>query len=242
MNGRVRVPAQTIMIIKTLIEMKRVVVITSLLMTGMVCGQPDATIRNLPDPAVDLTTMPDDGLQMAVFAGGCFWCTEAVFEQLEGVTEVISGYTGGKPENANYQSVSAGSTDHAEVIRITYNPARISYGRLLKVFFAVAHNPTQLDRQGPDVGRQYRSAIFYATPEQQKVAGAYIQQLEQAQIFDQPIATTLEPLNGFYAAEQYHQDFVRRHPEHPYVQQQALPKVKKMQKLFAQHLKQAPKD
>ena len=206
-------------------------------LAGMACGYPNTPSSDFPDPVSDLEQPADAGRQTAVFAGGCFWCTEVVFEQIDGVTEVVSGYAGGKKVAANYQAVSGGSTDHAEVIRITYDSSRVKYGQLLKIFFSVAHDPTQLNRQGPDAGRQYRSAIFFASEEEKRVAQAYIDQLDQATIFSKPIATTLEPLDTFYAAEDYHQDFVRLNPGHPYVRQQALPKVEKFRKLFKEQLK-----
>jgi len=205
---------------------------------GTACGNPNINPTNLPDPATDLEQPQDGSDQTAVLAGGCFWCTEAVFEQINGVTEVVSGYAGGQENTANYQAVSAGRTDHAEAIRITYDPSRIRFGQLLKIFFSVAHDPTQLNRQGPDTGRQYRSTIFYAHEEQKQVAQAYIDQLDQAHVFDQPIATTIEPLNDFYTAEKYHQDFAHLNPQHPYVRQQALPKVKKVHQYFKDQVKQ----
>jgi peptide-methionine (S)-S-oxide reductase len=190
---------------------------------------------SLPDPAVDVNDAK--GRQTAVLAGGCFWCTEAVFEPVAGVEKVVSGYAGGKAEQAKYDLVSSGATEHAEVIEITYDPSKITYGQLLKVFFSVAHDPTQLNRQGPDYGRQYRSAIFYKDEEQKKVAEAYIKQLDAAQAFGKPIATVLSPLKGFYPAEGYHQDFVKRNPSHPYVVVNALPKIAKLKKEFPQLVK-----
>jgi methionine-S-sulfoxide reductase len=160
----------------------------------------------------------------AVLAGGCFWCTEAAFEQLDGVLDVESGYAGGAAETANYRRVCDGDTGHAEVIRITYDPRRISYDRLLDVFFD-AHDPTQLNRQGNDTGEQYRSAIFFANAEQENTAQAKIRQLTQAKAFSRPIVTTLEPLKAFYPAEQYHQDYARHHPSEPYIQYHAIPKA-----------------
>ncbi len=190
---------------------------------------------NLPAPANDPT--PADAKERhAVFAGGCFWCTEAVFEQLAGVSDVVSGYAGGKAETADYQAVSAGRTDHAEVIRITYDPSVISYGQLLRVFFAT-HNPTQLNAQGPDVGRRYRSAVFYSDENEKQVAADYIAQLTDAGAYDRPIVTTLEPLTTFYPAEAYHQDYVQHNPTQPYVAGNALPKVEKVRKLFPDLLK-----
>jgi peptide methionine sulfoxide reductase msrA/msrB len=163
----------------------------------------------------------------AVFAGGCFWCTEAVFEQLDGVSDVESGYSGGAAETANYERVCDGDTGHAEAIRITYDPRRISYGRLLDVFFD-SHDPTQLNHQGNDYGTQYRSVIFYADEQQKQAAQAKIKQLTEAHAFAQPIVTTLEPLTTFYSAEQYHQDFARKNPRQPYIQAAAMPKVCKI--------------
>ncbi|HTQ40889.1 MAG TPA: bifunctional methionine sulfoxide reductase B/A protein [Pirellulales bacterium] len=166
-------------------------------------------------------------MQTAVFAGGCFWCTEAVFEQLEGVSDVESGYAGGAEETANYERVCDGDTGHAEAIRITYDPNRISYDRLLDVFFD-SHDPTQLNRQGNDYGAQYRSAIFYADEQQKQVAQAKIAQLTQSHAFSKPIVTTLEPLAAFYTAEQYHQNYARNNPLQPYIQAAAIPKVCKI--------------
>jgi peptide-methionine (S)-S-oxide reductase len=172
-----------------------------------------------------------------VLGGGCFWCTEAVFVKLEGVISVVSGYAGGTPETADYRTVCSGMTDHAEVIRVRYDSSLISYGQILKVFFAVAHDPTHLNRQGNDIGRQYRSAIFYATDEEKRVAEAYITQLTNAKVFESPIVTTLEPLEQFFEAEDYHQDFVARNPNQPYVAAVAIPKVKKLATSFGDKLK-----
>ncbi len=197
--------------------------------------------RGLPSPRRDLPGPPGEGgRRSAVFAGGCFWCVEAVFEQIDGVEEVVSGYAGGSGEDADYEKVSSGKTGHAEAVRIVYDPARISYGRLLQVFFST-HDPTTPDRQGPDRGRQYRSAVFYASPEEREIARAYIEQLETARVFDRPIVTTLEPLTGFYPAEKYHQDYVCRNPEQPYVRTYALPKIDKVRSKFPDLLKKPPR-
>jgi peptide-methionine (S)-S-oxide reductase len=198
----------------------------------LLLGAVFAADKTLPDPAADIDK-GTGGKRTAVLAGGCFWCTEAVFEELAGVDKVISGYAGGTAETAHYKVVSAGKTDHAEVIQITYDPAKISYGQLLKVFFGAAHDPTQLNRQGPDWGRQYRSAIFYGDADQKRVAEAYIKQLGEAKIFGQPIVTEVVTLQKFYPAEEYHQDFVKRNPRHPYVVQNALPKVEKVRREFS---------
>ena len=191
----------------------------------------------LPDPLTGMKRASAKGEQTAVFAGGCFWCTEAVFEQLAGVTNVVSGYAGGTRETAKYNLVAAGETDHAESIQITFDPSRISYGELLKVFFATSHDPTQLNKQGPDHGAQYRSAIFYANDEQRRIAKAYIEQLGQAKAFRAQIVTQVRELTQFFPAEQSHQDFVKRNPGHPYVVVNAVPKVKKTRETFAALLK-----
>ena len=196
-----------------------------------------AAIASLPDPAVDMDRSAAKGARTAVLAGGCFWCTEAVFEHVMGVEKVISGYAGGDAASAHYDTVSAGRTSHAESIEITFDPARITYGQLLKVFFSVAHDPTQKNRQGPDYGKQYRSAIFYKDAEQKRIAEAYIAQLGEAKAFKQPIVTEVAELKAFYPAEEYHQDFVKRNPYHPYVMANALPKLDKLRKQFPQLFK-----
>jgi peptide-methionine (S)-S-oxide reductase len=190
---------------------------------------------DFPEPAIDETVSAKT--QTAVLAGGCFWCTEAVFQQIDGVEKVVSGYSGGDRATANYDAVCTGRTGHAEAIQITYDPGKISYGQLLKIFFSVAHDPTQLNRQGPDRGTQYRSAIFYSDPEQKQVAEAYIKQLEQAKVFASPIVTEVTPLNAFYPAEGYHQNYCSLNPHNPYVAAVAEPKVEKTRKQFAELLK-----
>jgi peptide-methionine (S)-S-oxide reductase len=208
-------------------------------MSSSATGQlkPSELVPDFPDPAIDIPAAPGAKMQSAVLAGGCFWCTEAVYERLEGVKEVTSGYAGGTAETANYEAVSSGLTEHAESIRIVFDPAKISYGQILKIFFSVAHDPTQLNRQGPDWGRQYRSAIFYADEQQKKVAEAYIAQLNAAKVFDKKIVTEVVPLKKFYPAEGYHQDFVRRNPRQPYVVVNALPKVEKLKKQYPDRVK-----
>ena len=182
----------------------------------------------LPDPSLDEPASP--GSQTAVLAGGCFWGVEGVFEHVKGVSEVVSGYAGGEAQTASYEQVSSGTTDHAEAVRITYDPSVVTYGQLLKVFFAVAHDPTQLNRQGPDTGTQYRSAVFYANDEQQRIAEGYIEQLQAAQAFSRPIVTEVTPLSGFYAAEAYHQGYLARHPDQPYIVIHDLPKIDALQR------------
>ncbi len=172
------------------------------------------------------------GEQVAVFAGGCFWGVDAVFKHVRGVSRVVSGYAGGGAATAQYQIVSTGATGHAESVQVTYDPAQISYSRLLQIFFSVAHDPTELNRQGPDVGTQYRSAIFYANEAQKKVALSYVDQLSQAKVFSRPIVTQVVPLHDFYPAEEYHQNFLARHPHHPYILLYDLPKLRQLQKQF----------
>lgn len=184
--------------------------------------------EEFPDPVVDATLADKAGKSRAVLAGGCFWCVEAVYKNLEGVSSVKSGYAGGTADTADYETVSSGTTDHAEAVEVAYDPSRLSYGQILKVFFAIAHDPTQLNRQGPDTGRQYRSAIFYADGEQKRVAEAYIDQLNKAHVFDQPIVTEVVPLEAFYQAETYHQDYAARNPLNPYIVFNAQPKVRKL--------------
>ncbi len=184
--------------------------------------------EDFPDPIVD-TALADQAAQArAVLAGGCFWCVEAVYKNLDGVSSVKSGYAGGTPDSADYETVSTGTTNHAEAVEVLYDPSRISYGQILKVFFSIAHDPTQLNRQGPDTGRQYRSAIFYGDDEQKRVAGAYIDQLNKAQVFDGPIVTEVAPLEAFFEAETYHQDYAARNPSNPYIVVNAQPKVRKL--------------
>ena len=194
-------------------------------------------MASLPFPELDLTPATDPAPASIVLGGGCFWCTEAVFLSLDGVLSVRSGYAGGTAATANYQAVCSGSTDHAEVIEVAYDPARITLGRILQVFFDVAHDPTQLNRQGHDMGRQYRSAIFYRTPEQRRVAEAYIAQLNRAHAFESPIVTTLEPLEAFFEAEGYHQNYAARNPGQPYIQFSTVPKMAKLRDSFAPLLK-----
>ena len=207
-------------------------------LTLAACVQRAEEMRAFPSPASDALTLAAAGSEKrsVVLAGGCFWCTEAVFEELWGVEEVVSGYAGGTAETAEYKTVSSGGTEHAEVIQITFDPARISYGHLLEVFFAVAHDPTQLNYQGPDQGRQYRSAIFFVDEAEKETAQAYIRQLTEAGVYADPIVTTLERLEAFYAAEDYHQDFVRRNPRQSYVVRFARPKVAKVRKRYAELL------
>ncbi|MDO9421697.1 MAG: peptide-methionine (S)-S-oxide reductase MsrA [Herminiimonas sp.] len=182
-------------------------------------------------PAID-NAKAKGALQTAVFAGGCFWGVEGVFEHVRGVRNVVSGYAGGDKANANYNLVSRGSTGHAEAVQITFDPAEVSYGELLQIFFSVAHDPTQLNRQGPDSGTQYRSAVFYTDDAQQKVTDAYVAQLNQAHVFRSNIVTQITPLKEFYPAEEYHQNFLQRNPRHPYIVYNDLPKISNLKRIF----------
>lgn len=193
-----------------------------------------------PDPPEDLNQ--EAGPQSIVVAGGCFWCVEAVFRQLKGVSEVVSGYAGGSADTANYQSVCSGRTAHAEVVRIEYEPQQITLGQILKVFFSSAHDPTQVDRQGNDVGTQYRSAIFYANSDQQRVAQRYIELLDASGVFTDRIATRMEPLGAFHVAEAYHQNYAALNPHQPYIAHISTPKVEKLRSRFPDSIRDPAPD
>jgi peptide-methionine (S)-S-oxide reductase len=192
----------------------------------------------VPPPALDEAARP--GPEVAVLAGGCFWGVQGVFQHVEGVMNAVSGYAGGAAETAEYYTVGSGRTGHAEAVEITYDPAEISYGKLLQVFFSVAHDPTQLNRQGPDVGTQYRSTIFPRSAEQARVAAAYVAQLDAAGVYRKPIATTIEPDREFYRAEDYHQDFLTLNPTYPYIVYHDLPKIENLERLFPELWRDEP--
>jgi peptide-methionine (S)-S-oxide reductase len=192
----------------------------------------------IPAPATDVQA--SDGIQTAVIAGGCFWGVQGVFQHTAGIINAVSGYAGGSKTTADYTMVSTGSTGHAEAVEIKYDPKKISYGKILQIFFSVAHDPTQLNRQGPDSGTQYRSAIFTANDEQKKVADAYIAQLNAAKVYKKPIVTKIGPLEAFYAAEAYHQDYLTLHPNQPYIVYNDIPKVENLKKIFAQNYIEKP--
>ena len=188
------------------------------------------TARMVPPPAVDEASA--SSTEVTVLAGGCFWGVQGVFQHVDGVTAAVSGYAGGARDTAEYSTVSSGRTGHAEAVQITFDPHRISYGRLLQIYFSVAHDPTELNRQGPDSGTQYRSTIFPQNPEQAGIAAAYIAQLDQAKVFPAPIVTTVEPAKNFYPAEAYHQDYLTLHPNQPYIAINDLPKIEALKQLF----------
>jgi peptide-methionine (S)-S-oxide reductase len=193
---------------------------------------------SFPDPETNEVASGTGTKQAIVLGGGCFWCTEALYSQLEGVASVRPGYAGDTKETADYDTVSTGRTNHAEVIEVVYDPSKLALGQILKIFFSIAHDPTQKDRQGADVGRQYRSVIFYSNEEQRRVAQAYIEQLQRANAFDTPIVTELTPLKAFFEAEKYHHDYAARNPNQPYIRGVSDPKVAKLKKLHADMLKQ----
>lgn len=212
--------------------------LSTILLGGLVAcgpgqaGNAGARAAPMAPPKLDAPLAPRPGEQTAVFAGGCFWGVEAVFEHLKGVKRAESGYAGGTPGTANYDAVSSGRTGHAEAVKVVYDPSRITYGQLLQVFFSVAHDPTQLNRQGPDRGPQYRSALFTRNAEQQRVARAYIAQLGAARAWPRPIVTTVAPLRAFHPAEAHHQDYMRRNPDQPYIVHHDAPKLVALKREF----------
>lgn len=199
-------------------------------------GGEDAVV--IPPPTLDEVTQAHS--ETAVFAGGCFWGVQGVFQHVKGVQKAVSGYAGGAANTAEYERVSEGDTGHAESVQVTFDPAQVSYGSLLQIYFSVAHNPTELNRQGPDSGTQYRSALFPVNADQQKVAQAYIAQLDAAHAFNKPIVTQLESYNVFYPAEDYHQDFLTEHPSYPYIVINDMPKVANLKQVFAQRYQEKP--
>jgi peptide-methionine (S)-S-oxide reductase len=193
---------------------------------------PELPKTPFPAPAIDTPLASAKSKQTALFAGGCFWGVQAVFEHLKGVTSATSGYAGGFVKSPSYESVSMGVTGHAESVSVTYDPSKLTYGQLLMVFFSVAHDPTQWNRQGPDSGSQYRSAIFYTSEEQKRIAQAYIAQLDAAKVYSRPIVTKVEAFQGFYPAESYHQDYLKNNPENPYIVYNDLPKLENLKKIY----------
>lgn len=210
---------------------RSIVLVAAFLVFGGTAALAAEEAREVPPPVLD-EAAADAGMETAVLAGGCFWGVQGVYQHVKGVKSAISGYAGGEADTAHYRVVGSGQTGHAESVQITFDPRRISYGRILQIYFSVAHDPTQLNRQGPDVGPQYRSTIFPLSAEQEKVAKAYIAQLEEAGTFDAPIVTTIEPDRPFYRAEDYHQDFLANNPTHPYIVANDLPKIRNLQTYF----------
>ena len=199
----------------------------------------DAVNKVIPAPAMDAPASAS-GSEKAVLAGGCFWGLQGMFEHVQGVTKVVAGYSGGTKETAHYEMVGTETTGHAESVEITFDPKKISYGKLLQLYFAVAHDPTELDRQGPDTGNSYRSEIFFSSPAQEKVARAYVAQLNQAKVFGKPIVTKIEPLKGFYPAEEHHQDFLIRNPTYPYIVINDMPKIEALKRVYPESYRPTP--
>ena len=225
-----RLPFRTLPPRKTAIVALAPLALVAAIALARLPAQAADTAQVLPAPAVDVPAT--DGPQTAVLSGGCFWGVQGVFEHVHGVRKVLAGYAGGSAATANYETVSEGDTGHAESVQVVYDPKQISYGRILQIFFSVALDPTQVNRQGPDYGTQYRSEVFAATPEQSHAAAAYIAQLNQTKVFARPIATRVDPLSGFYPAEGYHQDYLERHPDQPYIAFTDIPKVENLKRLF----------
>lgn len=214
-------------------QLKKILLVMGAVILGCVSVSHAAEVAvAIAAPVVD-TPKAKGNLQTAVVAGGCFWGVQGVFQHVKGVRKVLSGYAGGDKATAQYERVSSGSTGHAESVQITFDPAQVTYGKLLQIFFSVAHDPTQLNRQGPDVGTQYRSAIFYLDDNQKRIAEAYIAQLNQSKVYRSTIVTRVDALKGFYTAEDYHQDFLVNNPRYPYIVVHDLPKIKNLKLLFA---------
>src|SRR5215471_5238489 len=220
--------------------LKRLLMSSALLLsaTTIACNRAAASVIAIPDPAVDETLQTTSAKETIVLAGDCFWGVDAVFKRVKGVTDVRSGYAGGKAD-VSYEEVSTGTTGYAESVQITYDPSKITFGKLLKVFFAVAHDPTEINRQGPDMGTQYRSAIFYSTDEQQRIARAYIVQLNKAKVFRAPLATQLTALDTFHEAEAYHQNYLSNHRDEPYIVYNDLPKLESLRKEFPEFYRES---
>ncbi len=206
---------------------------------GLGCARAAEPAVAVPAPALD-NPRHNGPLETAVLAGGCFWGMQGVFEHVRGVRAVLAGYSGGRADTAHYDDVSTGATGHAESVQITFDPGEVSFGELLQIYFSVAHDPTELNRQGPDTGPQYRSDIFYADEAQRRIAAGYIAQLDQARSFGRPLATRVDPLSRFYPAEGYHQDFYLKNPSYPYIVVMDLPKIRRLQQLFPQYYQDAP--
>jgi peptide-methionine (S)-S-oxide reductase len=222
-------------------KINTIVAVLALAACGWACQvRADAADKVIPAPALDTPAAEAKGLETAVLAGGCFWGLQGMFQHVQGVTKVVAGYSGGTQETAHYEMVGTERTGHAESVEITFDPKKISYGQLLRLYFAVAHDPTQLNRQGPDTGPSYRSEIFFASPAQERIAKAYMAQLTKANVFKGPIVTKIEPLKAFYPAEDYHQDFLIHNPNHPYIVRNDLPKVAALKRVYPEVYRETP--
>jgi peptide-methionine (S)-S-oxide reductase len=214
------------------VSVRMVAMVLTVLAATVACQAGGGASAAVPAPAVDEAKAAAPGKATAVVAGGCFWGIQAVFQHVKGVITATSGYSGGSVKNPDYETVSSGRTGHAESVQIVYDPSKVTYGELLRVFFSVAHDPTELNRQGPDEGTQYRSVIFYGNEEQKRIAEAYIAQLDQAKVYNHKIVTQVVALQAFYPAEGYHQSFAAKHPDHPYIAAYDAPKVADLKKEF----------
>jgi peptide-methionine (S)-S-oxide reductase len=223
------------------LDLKKTLLAFTLATFGLSCGaNADAVNKAIPAPEIDTPAAEATKPQVAVLAGGCFWGLQGMFEHVQGVTRVVAGYSGGDKATAHYELVGTERTGHAESVEITFDPKQISYGQLLRLFFSVAHDPTELDRQGPDRGPSYRSEIFFTSPSQERIARAYVQQLTKARVFASPIVTKIEPLKAFYAAEDYHQDYLIHNPHQPYIVYNDLPKIEALKQVYPQVYRAAP--
>ena len=217
--------------------------LATLAITALVCcgrSGADAIDQVIPAPAVDTPAAQVGKSETAVLAGGCFWGLQGMFQHVQGVTKVVAGYSGGTKETAHYEIVGTETTGHAESVEITFDPRRVSYGQILQLYFAIAHDPTELDRQGPDTGPSYRSEIFFSSPTQERIARAYVAQLTEAKVFGKPIVTKIEKLDGFYPAEDYHQDFLVRNPTYPYIVRNDLPKIAALKRVYPERYRPTP--
>src|SRR3954467_7053138 len=222
-------------------HMKKPLILIALAIFGLSCGaSADAVNKAIPAPDLDTPGAEATRAQVAVLAGGCFWGLQGMFEHVQGVTKVVAGYSGGSKETARYEIVGTERTGHAESVEITFDPKRITYGQLLRLYFSVAHDPTELNRQGPDSGPSYRSEIFFSSPAQERIAKAYVEQLTKGKVFKGPIVTRIEPLKGFYPAEDYHQDFLIHNPNHPYIMRNDLPKIDALKRVYPELYREAP--
>jgi peptide-methionine (S)-S-oxide reductase len=223
-------------------RIKRTAAALALAACGWACrtSGADALDKTIPPPALDTPAAEAKGLQTAVLAGGCFWGLQGMFEHVDGVTKVVAGYSGGTKATAHYEMVGTELTGHAESVEITFDPKRVSYGQLLQLYFSVAHDPTELNRQGPDSGPSYRSEIFFMSPTQERVAKAYVAQLTQANVFKGPIVTKIEAMKGFFPAEDYHQDFLVHNPNYPYIVRNDLPKIDALKRVYPERYRETP--
>jgi peptide-methionine (S)-S-oxide reductase len=222
-------------------KIKTTVAALALAACGLACrAGADAINKAIPAPALDTPAAEATGLQTAVLAGGCFWGLQGMFEHVQGVTKVVAGYSGGTQETAHYEMVGTETTGHAESVEITFDPKRISYGQLLRLYFSVAHDPTQLNRQSPDSGPSYRSEIFFTSPTQERIAKAYVAQLSSEKVFRTPVVTKIEPMKGFYPAEGYHQDFLIHNPTYPYIVRYDRPKIDALKRVYPEVYRETP--